>query len=190
MSKDVNPYAVNFPVSGAASPESRFRLNGKILILEKGSDLPHRCVKCNAPAAPNLRSTQLRWHHPAWFLTLLLNPLIYMVVYLIVNQSARVTIGLCPEHRRSRNLALAAALVSLFIGFCLMLTGTSTNSDTFSKIGMGVTALAPLLAAWKGTTGIRTVRISKAEIQLKGFSQVFLDQPQGRDWLAAPRLGR
>ncbi len=74
------------------------------MVVPHGADVPERCVKCNAPAELE-RPRAYAWHHPGWYLFLLINPLIYVLVGLIARTRSRVPVGLCDEHVRKRGMA-------------------------------------------------------------------------------------
>ena len=90
--------------------------DGKMLVVRKEAELPDRCLKCAAPARGYRFSRSLSWHKPVWALTFLISPILYALVYLFVRWRARVTVGLCPRHRRNRARAIA-------LGWLVALTG-------------------------------------------------------------------
>ena len=85
--------------------------NNSVLVMTKEALLPHRCIKCNAPADEQLKR-KLTWHHPALYLLALASVLIYVVVAVVVRKTATVKVGLCEDHSsaRRRNLAITWAL--------------------------------------------------------------------------------
>ncbi len=75
------------------------RIDGKLLVVRNGAELPDRCLKCNEPADGYRFSRSLSWHRPAWFILVLVSLWLYFLVYFFVRWKAKVTVGLCPRHR-------------------------------------------------------------------------------------------
>jgi len=84
------------------------------LIMTKQALLPKRCVKCNAPARQTLKRN-LRWHHPAIYISILGSLLLYVVLSLVLSKSATIHVGLCEAHfaARKRDLIITCFLVLL-----------------------------------------------------------------------------
>ena len=107
----VNPYAI---------PEARldpnpmtahgcYRLGRDVLYVTRNSELPHRCVKCNAPARPaKLRA--FYWHSPLFYLLILIGLLVYVIVALIARKKVEVSPALCEVHARKRTNDMWLAL--------------------------------------------------------------------------------
>ena len=151
------------------------------LVMIKETPLPDRCVKCNEPAAETLKR-KLTWHHPALYLTLFINILVYLVVVLVMRKTATVNIGLCENHlaARRRNLAITWGLGGLSL-LCFLLGGV-TESLTFLLLGF----VLLLATAIFGTIVLRVVvptRIDNHFVWLKGINPDYLrefPQWQGR----------
>ena len=95
-----NPYAK--PAASLVKPDATgLRRIGKVVVVPAGHDLPERCITCNAPAT-TFKTKKVVWHHPALFLAILLNILIYIILALLVRKSQKVTAGLCEQHQRRR----------------------------------------------------------------------------------------
>ena len=114
-----NPYAA--PESAVATlppatyQEDQVWRHGKYLILRKGSALPDRCLKTNVPVhEPGLRRT-LSWHHPAVFLALLANILVYVILALCLRKTAKVQLPVSKSANRKRQIAVAISILG-FVG--------------------------------------------------------------------------
>jgi hypothetical protein len=81
----------------------------KLLVAAPGAELPDRCVKCNAPAGGRRLKRTLYYHHPAIYLLLLCNLIIFAIVALIVRKRAVLQIGLCEHHLARRNTTCSRA---------------------------------------------------------------------------------
>ncbi|MCG8407614.1 MAG: Mth family G-protein coupled receptor [Phycisphaerales bacterium] len=87
---------------------------GNLLVMGKGAQLPTRCVKCNAPSEGRPLKRKMYWHHPGWYLLILVGLLIYVVVALCIRKSVVVHAGLCAKHRAKRRwVILASWLIGL-----------------------------------------------------------------------------
>jgi hypothetical protein len=103
---------------------------GKVLVMRKGGDLPHRCIECNEPSAAPLRRYKLSWHSPWLYLLLLLALLLYAIVAAIVRKTAVVHVGLCELHQRRVVWGRIAELLGGFLQPSPAAASTSPNTCT------------------------------------------------------------
>jgi len=174
MPLDQNPYAPpQAAVDGGGATSEYWREGDKALHVERGADLPHRCVKCNAPAVTPIKSRKIYWHHPALYLLIFVSILIYAIVALIVRKQFEVSPGLCQQHTASRNRNILIAWLLFFTAM-----GSTYYAASHDNGVAGMVAIVSLLAAI--TMGVIAGRIVyPTEIQpnyaiLKGFGEPFL----------------
>jgi hypothetical protein len=180
---DRNPYAPSSASLDGRSPRSQGMGSGvtawrnvNILVMLPGSELPHRCVKCNEPADEPTKVRKVHWHAPAWYLLILLNIIIYAVVAAIVRKRALVAPGLCAAHKKRRRLGVAAAWIVLGLGLVLLFMGFSDQVSTpvVGAVGM----LLILVSALVGIIASRILTARKIDenyVWLKGCGPEFLD---------------
>jgi len=176
VSPSANPYA---PPRAAldTQPADEYWREGKVLVMRVGSALPPRCVRCNQPAVQPTKSRWLYWHHPGWFLLILINVLIYVLVALAVRRKAKVAVGLCAKHRQRRRVFLSIGWGGFALGLAIIFSQLSGESAA----GLGM--LIILFAAIVGIVGSRVAypsRITKEEVRLKGCGAPFLDSVRSR----------
>lgn len=134
---DINPYAAPqhevvvspLPVETSGGVWR----DGKLLVMHKQAVLPDRCVKCNQPAGGRRRKRSLSWHHPGYFLLVLASVLVYVIMALVVRQTAKIEIGMCEIHRRKRWQAIATSWLLVLIGI-LAIFGGGSLIDAPAKI--------------------------------------------------------
>ncbi|HVX63509.1 MAG TPA: hypothetical protein VHC19_23005 [Pirellulales bacterium] len=130
---DINPFAApqEDVVAQAllAEPGGGVWRDGRLLVMQKQAILPDRCVKCNQPAGGGRLTRKLSWHHPAFFLLILASIWIYLIVVLIVRQTAKIDIGMCELHRRKRRNAILASWLIILAGIAAIVIGTVASSD-------------------------------------------------------------
>jgi hypothetical protein len=76
---------------------------GKDVIIQRGSDLPQRCVYCNEPAVTPIKRRKVYWHTSWLYLLIVINLFVYAIVAIIVRKSFEVSPGLCEAHNSRRN---------------------------------------------------------------------------------------
>ena len=125
MTTDENPYAAPRTLDLRApvpDVDGGVWQDGRLLVVQaKGSVLPARCIKCNAPTDYRLKR-RLTWHNP-WLYVLLLSGLgicalgvlLYIVVAMIVRKTAVVYPGLCKVHRKQRRRAIWTAWLLILL---------------------------------------------------------------------------
>jgi hypothetical protein len=177
MNQQTNPYAPSEASlrAGDVRPTTGLMHDGKVLLLPQDCALPDRCVKCNDDAVLPIKERTVYWHHAGWYLMLLVNVILYVIVALVVRKTAKVSPGLCERHKRKRN-------VGLFIGWGGALLGLAgaVSAGANDSPGLALSMLLLILVAM--ITGIimsRVVyasRIDDRYIRLKGCGPEFLTQ--------------
>jgi hypothetical protein len=176
---ELNPYAPPKADLDLELIEFGVWRDGPLVVMTKGSALPPRCLKCNAPTGGRTLKRKLMWHAPYWYLLILFNLIIYAIVAMIVRHTAIVMVPLCEAHRRRRRrmIALAWAIVLAAIASFIAAVVVSDTYPNAAGIGILV-ALALLLAGLLvGAFGTRTAvpkRIDKQYVWLQKVHPNFL----------------
>ncbi len=159
------------------SPSHGVWREGKHLVMAKTAQLPFICVKTNKPADDWLRR-RLSWHSPFIYLTILAGLLIYVIIALIVRQTADIKIGLCREQIVRRRWSIAIAWLTALAGVVLFFVGIANsdpnNSAWIISVVGGVAVFASLLMAIILVPMVTPARITKRHVWLKGVNPEFL----------------
>jgi len=163
----VNPYT---PPKAAleARPAGQYWRDGKIVVTRNGGALPARCVRCNEPASTLLKR-KLYWHHPGWYLLILINIILYAIVALIVRKRADVSYGVCGSHLRRRHTFLAIGWGGFVLGLLMAFAGGGMTA-----IGV-VVSLLSVIVGFSGARLAYAARITKEEVRLSGCSPAFVE---------------
>ena len=199
MIDDENPYAppkhaeLDRDLLGE-NPNAAWR-DKNLVRVRKGAVLLDRCIKCNGPADRRPFKRSLSWASPYWALSVfLIGPLLFVVVYVIVSRRGKVTVGLCPLHRKKRARAIALGWITSLAGIgCIIATGMAfdhltsigISSNLFLPIGIGLGILLLLVGLIGGAIGSRVLvatRIDKNFIWLSKVSPEYL--ASFPDWTA------
>jgi hypothetical protein len=140
----LNPYAPpqSSPQTAMESPFGQIHngagvwRTGDLLVMQKGANLPNRCLVCNQPASVQFPK-KMYWHHPGIYFLLLLNIIVYAIGALIVRKKADVVLPLCAEHARKRKRAATIASLLMVFGLVLMIgscTQVQANEDMFLSL--------------------------------------------------------
>jgi hypothetical protein len=184
MDASRNPYApstASLAGSDVREVGTRIWRDEKLLIVARDAgDLPNRCIKCNEAADEPTRTRKLYWHHPGFYLTLVISPIVYVIVALVARKTAKLSPGLCARHKQRRTLGILIG----WGGFLLCFIGMSIAFGSDSP-GLGLLLfLATLGSIITGMIMSRIVyarRIDDRYVQLKGCGEPFLAQlPQFR----------
>lgn len=157
----VNPYAppIGHEPARVFEPSGQgFWREGDVLVLLKAGALPDRCIVCNDPAAGFRLKQKLFWHPPLVYV-LLVSPLIYVLVALIVRQSAVVHVGLCSRHRARRRNGILIG----WLGSALSVAGCSAAIAADTPAAMLGALAVFLLAVIVGIVMSQVVRARKID---------------------------
>lgn len=190
---DFNPYAapetdeLRGSIAAASDVAGPWR-QGRVLVMAKTGELPPRCVCCNAPATGRPLKRTLTWHPAWWYLLLLFNLLVYLVVALIIRRTAIIRVGLCDRHRGRRRMWIALAWSLVLLAIALPMIASATGStDPF--VFFGLTPLLLLVAALIGIFGARVVyakRIDDHHAWIGGVSPAYLAELPSWEGAASP----
>jgi hypothetical protein len=140
-----------------------------------GAALPARCVKCNAAAELPVKERTLYWHHPALYLLVVVQVLLYAIVAMIVRKKAMVKPGLCAAHRRRRNRWILAGWLSpvAILGLALLAGSLTQNGAAVASLAILPILIAIVLSVNKAQLLVAT-RIDERYVQVKGCGEPFL----------------
>jgi hypothetical protein len=181
-----NPYAPpESTVTDRPCGEQEIWREGKSVVSARDAHLPDRCVVCNEPAEDYWFLKKMSWHSPWLFLLLLANLLIYLIVALCVQKTARVRVALCPRHRARRQLGLWCGWLGLFASVaCLVSPGLYAYPDDMTRdvvASMGLIGLVGFpIVALVMTQVVRPRRIDSDHVWLK-VGKPFADSFATRD---------
>ncbi len=119
------------------------------------------------------------WHHPGWFLFILVAVLAYLIVGLLVRRKATIAVGLCQPHwRRRRRLQIFTVIC--FVACVASIAGAiQWHHLALGAIGVLLLLVSLLLALLAGKT-LTPTYIDKTEARFKGCGAAFLDSlPEG-----------
>lgn len=147
---------------------------GQTLIMRRDAELPDRCVKCNSPVNGAKMPRNLYWHHPALYLVILLNLLIYLIVAILVRQRAKISVGLCEKHRASRKQAVRLAWILALLGIGLFVGGIILRNGWQMLCGIVLLLGGALYGAIRGRI-VSVRRMDKEHIWLNGCCPEYLE---------------
>ena len=147
---------------------------GKLVVLDVESDLPGRCVRCNAPSEGRVRK-KLAWHHLALYLLLFAGVLPYFVGSAIVRETAIVSAPLCGRHMSRHRRLKQFALGLLAIGMVLVVVGFAVESFGTLAFATGSVIAAGILGLIYSNLLISARRIDKRYTWLAGIDASFVE---------------
>ena len=166
--------------------------------VDRTAALPDRCVVCNASASGYRLSGKLYWSPHAWRLGAVAAPfaatafgiwlkvsllvmsfwplaIVLLIAHAFVRKSLKVELGVCPRHRRLRNILRALSIA------CLALAGASVPlfGETYTLAYLllwasvaGLLALA-IVQSYVGAQAIRLKELTAEHAWLSGTGAAF-----------------
>lgn len=179
---EVNPYAAQSmyrPMDGSDGVTNEIYSGKGVLIVHRKAVFPDRCVKSNEPTTERLKR-KLYWHHPAIFLLVLFNLLIYAVVAMIVRKTAVYSIPLSKPFKKRRLRFMLIAWSIALAGIASLVAGIAFADGSGNRPWFVVLLLLfPILlltGAILGLYGCRVVYAKKIDehfVWMGGVSQEF-----------------
>jgi hypothetical protein len=197
---DDNPYAApkteNPPREPHRDKTCQAWRDNKLLVMRNGAELPDHCLKCGASAEGHRFSRTLYWRRPIYYLILvLINPIIYIVVYFFVRWEAYVTVGLCPRHRKNRARAIALGWLAALAGLVFIIAQAELTDPQYIPgplrlaliIAGVVLVLGGIIGGVAGSQVLVARRIDYYFVWLANVSPAYLAKLP--DWNAPRDLG-
>lgn len=151
--------------------------SGKLLVMRKDAPLPARCVKSNVPTERRLKRN-LIWHHPAVYLALLANLIIYAILALCLQKKATIHIGLSDEWFWKRRRAILIGWGSVFLSIGLFTVAAigldSNNGFGWLMLLAAIWFLAGIIYGLTASQMVVATRIDDRYVWLKGVGREFL----------------
>lgn len=167
------PEAVAKLVAGEWLGNAGMWRDGPVLVMGRKAAFPGRCIKCNAET-PRRLTRRLSWHHPAWYVLLVLNFILYAVAVIFVHHQVKIEFGLCQTHRRRWIFSVAAGLLLCVGGFATLVFSVVTATDIASEIGVAM-LIGGLVGAVFGCRLVSARRIDRRWMRIAGAGQPFLN---------------
>ena len=181
--EDNNPYAPPESELELATEAQAVWRDGKLLVMQKGAELPARCILCNA-AADRTKTRRVfylnTWLQVAMLVAFLLTRglalLPILIVSLVFRKSAKIGIPLCAFHWRRRFWTTLTTLALLFaaIGVGLVAAVEADFQGALFFVALVIFVAAFALAMVRGQM-LRAKKIDKTTVILKGAKPPFLD---------------
>ena len=150
---------------------------GNLLVMRRDAQLPDRCIKTNQPANGKRFKATLYWHHPAIYLLILINLLVYAIVAIIVRKKAVVYVGVTERTLQARRKAILWGWVSGIAGFILFVFAASLQSES-AMLGLlllgAALILGGLIVGTAKATLVRVERIEDEYIWIRGVTREYL----------------
>jgi hypothetical protein len=143
------------------------------LVMRADTALPDSCVRCTAPANGYKLKRQLSWHPPAYFLLVLISPLIYIIVAMCIRKKAIVHVGLCDAHRAQRKWFIVGSWISVLLGIGLIGGAIGAESGMMGLAG-AVLLLAGIIAGSVKAPVVSAAKIENGWLWVNGTGQSFL----------------
>lgn len=149
------------------------RAEPPFVIVRDGAVLPARCIKTNELVTDVGMKRKLHWAHPALFLIILVNLLIFLVVYLIVRKQCTIRYFMSRYAKRRQLFKQLFAVGVLLFGFFGMFVGTVV--DSIEMIVLGIVLLcAGVVMLVKFLEAISLVKHKDGEFWIKGCCPEFV----------------
>jgi hypothetical protein len=148
---------------------------GPVLAFHKVASLPDRCIKCNAPAHGWRVNKTLHWHHPALYLLIFAGLLVYAIIALVVQKSAKVSLGFCHVHKSQRNRTLLAGWLLFFVSLVAFFAAIAEGEASIAVVGVALLTAAVVLSLLGGRF-IQVKKIDDEFVYLKGVHPRYLDE--------------
>jgi len=147
--------------------------SGHILVMRRGAQLPDRCIKTNQSANGKRFKATLYWHHPAIYLLMLFNLLIYAIVAIAVRKKAIINLGVTEGILRKRRRVILGSWIVGLTGVILLFVELSVQSYQFVVLALFL-ILGGLSWGIAGSTLVKVERMEDDYVWIGGVSKDYL----------------
>ena len=132
-------------------------------------------IKCNAPAHGWRVNKALHWHHPPLYVLIFAGLLVYAIIALVVQKSAKVSLGFCHVHKSQRNRTLLAGWLLFFVSLVAFFAAIAEGEASIAVVGVALLTAAVVLSLLGGRF-IQVKKIDDEFVYLKGVHPRYLDE--------------
>lgn len=160
-----------------ANGVSNARADGKYVVVPAANPhLPPRCVKTNAPVtAAESKHKTLYWYPPLIAVTILLNLLIFLILYLVFRKKIVLDIPVSPAGRKIVRQHAFIAWGAVLLGLvCLFIGIAEPTLVAIILLAFPLIIAGLIYGAFKATL-LRAAKMRHGEVWLAGASREFLD---------------
>ncbi len=147
--------------------------NNDILMMHKNATLPDICIKCGEHAGGVRLRRKLRWHSPYYYLLLLVNLIVYIIVASVASKRAIIDFPICSKHLESRKKAMLISWTVTGTGFLLMFL--TKYSPAFLFFGLLILFIGLVFIAITSTV-VKVKKMDDNYVWLKGVNKTLLEQ--------------
>jgi hypothetical protein len=184
-----NPYASpqarlepGFGRAAETATQGCWRIGKDVLFVQRYSDLPPRCVKCNGPAARPPKRRSFYWHSSAWYLLILISIWIYAIAAMIVRKKAEASPALCASHASQRSKRVWGAFGAV-IGGCVAAWAAMSYDQPWIAFACFLGGLVASIVIAMLARIMYPVEIDDRGARFKGCGPAFLDSLESnRPW--------
>ncbi len=173
---ECKPLAVQSLKEGAGIQSKAFTAwrDGKRVVAFDKTALPARCYKCNHESVGAPMKRKLYWHHPAWYLLLILRFLPYLIVAIFIRKRATLDVYLCQKHMISRRYSMIGAWLGVILAVLMTIGGGVYGLPWLTITGVFV-FIGAIVASIVGARVVRPAKIKKdGTVWLSGSGKEFL----------------
>lgn len=145
-----------------------------VLVMTKQTALPDRCVKCNVPTQNKLKRN-LRWHHPALYILIIVGFLFYFIIAMVLSKTATIHVGLCETDAASRKRAILITWMLVLLSFASFVLAVAFEEASLFLVGL-VLFLGALIYGIAKTRVVTPKKIDDHYVWLNGINANYLEQ--------------
>ena len=177
-------YDLRATALGGACPEcgllvqamqAGIRVDGRHLVIRPDTTLPNRCIKTNEPVEHPPRTKTLYWAHPAWLLLILVNIIVLLIVYLLVQKKCRVTFSISRAQRDRIRARTTVSLLVLVAGVAAIVVGAFQQEPIVWVICGIIGAFIGLILTFIVSRPLHVAKEKNGEFWIAGCGKEFLD---------------
>lgn len=173
-----NPYSTPKTDLVNRSDSGQVSRHKKNIIFDSEAPLPPRCIICNE-GTDKFEELKLSHVNPWWYLLVLFNLLIFLIVAAFVSKRFIVGVPICELHWKKHKNRKKVAWIAFLVALILFLTGLFLSFDQENTQGILLTSgLALTLVAIITGFSARLLYISKRKgstLWVRGCKPGFLD---------------
>lgn len=172
------PVAPPDPTYPKVHQSTGYFADGHLLVIRDGAILPSRCIKTNQPIGPAdwTKTKKLTWT-PQWvWLLILVSPVVLIIVAIIVQKKANLTISLSRPIRSKQVKQSAFGWCGAALGLVILLFSAVQDQDwiTWGIVGGILLIVTGLIFVALASSMLRVAKFKDGWFSIKGCSPGFL----------------
>lgn len=154
-----------------------YEIEGNKILGNESIILPHACVKCGEVLSEqdgdSRRKKDLYWAHPGIYVLVLIQLIVFLIVYLVTRKKCHVEYSVCRDCNAKQRMNIVYCIISLAVFIGMIALMINLENALFS-LGVVISFAVMITFAIRANGPLSVKALPQGAFELRGASPEFL----------------